>query len=130
MGKPKKAAVRKTTKKVESRELMSQAVIISELAGRTELTTGEIRTVFNELQAIMDEELFGRGAPRQFTIPFLGIKFLLKAKPALPEREGRNPATGETMTLKPRPASWDLKMRKLKAIKEALLLMEPPEEDD
>lgn len=124
----KKAVQSKTKKKVvvEPRQAMTQAQLIVELAARSDLASGEVRTVFTELQALMDEELFGRGGSRQIMLPMIGIKILLAPLPALPEREGRNPATGKTIMLKPRPAGWKLRARFMKLIKEGLDLMEPP----
>jgi nucleoid DNA-binding protein len=110
----------------EPRIPMTQSTIITELAARTSLSSAEVKTVFNELQAVMEEELFGRDAPMTFAIPYVGVKFTIGLRPALPSRVGRNPSTGETITLKPRPASWKLKARFLKTLKEGLELMEPP----
>lgn len=48
-------------------------------------------------------------------------KFIRRDVPAKPRREVRNPATGETMWAKPKPASKAVKITPLKAFKDAVL---------
>jgi nucleoid DNA-binding protein len=47
-------------------------------------------------------------------------KFYLHHKKASKARMGRNPATGEAMKIKAKPASWVPKFRYLKATKDAI----------
>ena len=48
-------------------------------------------------------------------------KFTRRDVPAKPKREVRNPATGEMMWAKPKPASKAVKITPLKAFKDAVL---------
>ena len=48
-------------------------------------------------------------------------KFSRRDVPAKPKRQVRNPATGETMWAKPKPASKAVKITPLKAFKDAVL---------
>lgn len=61
-----------------------------------------------------------KGAKDGFTIPGLG-KLVIRKTPARPAREGRNPATGETIMIKAKPAGKKLVFRVAKAAKEAVL---------
>jgi len=58
-------------------------------------------------------------APAGATIPGLGKVILRKIK-ARPAREGRNPATGETITIKARPAGKKYAFRFAKAVKDSV----------
>ena len=112
----------------ERRLPMTESVLLSELAARCSVPKAVLRTIFVELYAMMDEELFGFGGSRQFTFPGSGIKILLRARPARPEREMRSPATGEIITVSAKPPSWKLTARFMKRMKEGVALMNPPQE--
>lgn len=116
MGRGKKAAPRR--KAAEKRMPMQQMTIVAELVQRTNLTKAEVVCLLAELRALMVEELAGRGAPGVFPFPEMGFKAVLHDRPALPARPGRNPATGETIMLKPRPASKVVKFRPMKKLKD------------
>ncbi len=67
------------------------------------------------------EELVGvmmKYSPVGATLPGLG-KLVLRKTPRRPARQGRNPATGETITIGPKPAAKKLVFRFSKAGKEA-----------
>lgn len=66
------------------------------------------------MESIVNQAYAGAGDPKGFTIPGLGklVKVHRKA------RQGRNPATGETIQI---PAKTVLKFRIAKAAKDAIL---------
>lgn len=116
--------------KEEKRLPPTEMLILAELSARTNVPKAVIRTIFTQLYAMMDEELFGFGGSRQFILPGAGFKLILRAKAATPEREMRSPATGEMITVSAKPPTWKLSARFLKRMKEGILLMRPPTEDD
>ncbi len=56
----------------------------------------------------------------EFAIPEFSIKVVRKTKPARKAREGRNPATGETIMIAARPKREVISIRALKGLKEVL----------
>ena len=48
------------------------------------------------------------------------VQLTVRLKPATKARKGRNPATGEEITIKAKPASVDVRARPLAGAKEAL----------
>jgi nucleoid DNA-binding protein len=48
------------------------------------------------------------------------LKIYVHKKPATKEREGRNPATGETIKIAAKPASNVVKVKALKKLKELI----------
>jgi nucleoid DNA-binding protein len=48
------------------------------------------------------------------------VQFTVRLKAPTKEREGRNPATGEVITIAPKPASVDVRARVLAKTKSAL----------
>jgi DNA-binding protein HU-beta len=61
-----------------------------------------------------------KGAKDGFTIPGVG-KLVIRNTPKRPAREGRNPATGETIMIAAKPAGKKLVFRVAKAAKVAVL---------
>jgi len=114
----------------EKREPLTEFLILGELSARTHVPSNVLRNVFTELSAMMDDELFGHGGSRQFVLPQLGYKILLRAKAATEEREMRSPASGEMIMVSAKPATWKLAARFLKGMKDGIKLMEPPTEED
>lgn len=83
------------------------------LAERLELSKADTAALMEELADEVYEHLKEDGV---VTLRGLG-KFQVKATPPRPEREGRNPATGETMTFKKKPAGRKLKVLPEKQLK-------------
>ena len=92
--------------------------ILANIAETTELPKKDVAAVFDAL-AIEIEKAISKGGPGQFAIPSL-CKIVLKDVPAKPKRKGRNPANGEEIWLKPKPASKKLTIRPLKGLKEMI----------
>lgn len=94
---------------------MSKTLIAATLAESTGLTKKQV-VQFLEAQA----QLAYKQAKNQFTIPGIG-KLVVQNRPARPARQGRNPATGEAIMIKAKPASKVLKFRVAKAAKDSIL---------
>lgn len=88
---------------------MTKTQIIATLAERAALKKTEVTTLLDELANLSYEE-----ARNGFVIPGIGKLVLVDRA----ERQGRNPATGETITI---PAKSVVKFRVAKACKDAVL---------
>lgn len=90
---------------------MTKAQIISSLADATGISKKDVTALMENMTSMAYTEVKKNG---EFTIPGIGklVKVQRKA------REGRNPATGETIKI---PAKTVVKFRVAKAAKEAVL---------
>jgi len=96
---------------------LSKSDILNSLSETTELSRKEVNAVLDALEALIEDNLTkGSGI---FNLPGL-MKIYVHEKKATPEREGRNPATGEPITIKAKPASKVVKVRPLKKLKEMI----------
>lgn len=96
---------------------LSKSEILNSLSETTELSRKDVNAVLEALEALIEENLTkGSGV---FNLPGL-IKIHVYEKKATPEREGRNPATGQPITIKAKPASKVVKVRPLKKLKEMI----------
>ena len=102
-----KAAVKKPPTKTE---------ILTNIAEATGMTKKDIALVFEAMTAEIGKAIGKRG-PGAFTIPGL-CKIVRQHKPAQGKRQVRNPATGEMIWAKPKPARNVVKVRPLKALKD------------
>ena len=92
-------------------QLMTKAQLAGELAGKLNVTKKDANSFLELLSDIACKETKKKGA---FTLPGLGKLVLVKRK----ARKGRNPATGEEITIK---AKTVVKFRVAKACKDAIL---------
>lgn len=88
---------------------MTKSQIVDHLATKTDLTKKVATQFLEELSKLAYKE-----AKRSFTLPGLGKLVVVNRK----ERIGRNPATGEQITI---PARKALKFRIAKQAKDAIL---------
>ena len=88
---------------------MTKTQIIATLADKTGIKKTDVSNVLDELAALACSE-----AKNGFLVPGIGKLVLVQRA----ERQGRNPATGETITI---PAKEVLKFRVAKACKDAVL---------
>ena len=128
MAAKKKAAAKKTTKKVLANKAvparkisavkkpMTKTAIIEEIAQNTELNKKQVSSVFEEL-AILIERHIKKRAPGKFVFPGL-MKIEVKKKPATKARKGINPFTKEETMFKAKPARKVVKIRPLKKVKD------------
>ncbi len=90
--------------------------VFGALAGETGLTKKQIAEVMDALTAYIASQM-GKKGPGLFQLPGL-LKIKRHKKPPVPERQGRNPRTGEPMTFKAKPARTVVKVLALKHLKE------------
>jgi len=88
---------------------LTKSQTAAKLADATGLTKKQVNGFFESLSALAYKE-----AKNQFVIPGIGKLVLVQRK----ARQGRNPATGETIQI---PAKKVVKFRVAKAAKDAIL---------
>jgi DNA-binding protein HU-beta len=96
---------------------ISKSEILNGLAERTGMSRKEVGTVVEALEELIKDNI--QNGPGVFNLPGL-LKIYVHTRPASKERMGRNPATGEEMVIKARPASKVVKARPLKKLKELI----------
>jgi nucleoid DNA-binding protein len=94
----------------------TKSTIYLELSNKTGLSRKQVAAVFDALTDYINDEV-GRKGPGIFTLPGL-LKIKRVEKPATKERLGRNPQTGEVITIKAKPKRTVVKALPLKALKE------------
>ncbi len=94
----------------------TKAVVYTALAETTGLGKKQVAAVFSALGALIAQEL-GKKGPGQFVLPGL-LKLKVVRKPATKARPGKNPFTGEPMTIQAKPAHNVVRAMPLKALKE------------
>ena len=94
----------------------TKSAMFQSLAEATGLSRKQIASVFDALTALIKKEI-GKKGPGVVALPGL-LKIKRHVKPATPQRMGRNPATGEPMVIKAKPARTVVKAQALKSLKE------------
>lgn len=94
---------------------LSKSAILNELATRTELSRKQVNVVLDELESLIERHI-KKGGVGEFTLPGL-LKIRAVKRPATKKRIGRNPATGEEITIGPKPASIRVRVGALKRLK-------------
>jgi nucleoid DNA-binding protein len=94
----------------------SKTVIHQKLADATKLTKKQVAEFFVELTKLIKNEL-GKKGPGVFTLPGL-VKFQRKEKKATKARPGRNPQTGEAITIPAKPKRTVVRASPLKDIRD------------
>ncbi len=107
----------KTAARAKAAKALPKTAVLSEIADKTELTKKQVESVIEARAELAIAQLKQR---HPFTVPGL-LKMSAKVSPARPARPGRNPQTGEAMTIKARPARTVVRARPIKALKEAVL---------
>jgi nucleoid DNA-binding protein len=95
---------------------LTQTQLTSAVADRAEISKAEAKRVLDALEAVVLEEL---GNAQKVKVGGL-VQLTVRLKPATKSRKGRNPATGEEITIAAKPASVDLRARPLAKAKGAL----------
>ena len=98
----------------------TKAQIARAIAEKTGYTNGEVNVVLDALGDLVIEDL-SPGGPGSVTVAGL-IKVDVVPQTARPERQGRNPATGEAITIAARPAveRGKVRVRALKRLRDVL----------
>ena len=95
---------------------LTQTQLAAAVADRAEITRAEAKRVLGALEEIVLEEL---GNAQKVRVGGL-VQLTVRVKPAQKKRTGRNPATGEEITIAAKPASVDVRARPLAKAKAAL----------
>ena len=95
----------------------SKSEVFAQIGKDAELSRKQVAAVFESLNGIIKKSLRGNGI---FTMPGL-LKMKVVKKPATKARKGINPFTKEPTVFKAKPARKVLKIRAVKAGKDALL---------
>lgn len=95
---------------------MTKTGILNELAERTQLSRKQVDSVLAELESLIERHIRKKGIG-EFTLPGL-LKIRSVKRPATKKRTGRNPATGEEITIAAKPASVRVRVAALKRLKE------------
>jgi DNA-binding protein HU-beta len=95
---------------------LTQTQIIAAVAERSELSRAEAKRALAALDEVVLDELSNAQKVRIGGL----VQLSVRVKPATKARKGRNPATGEEITIAAKPASVDVRARPLAKAKEAL----------
>jgi nucleoid DNA-binding protein len=106
-------------KKPGNSKPLTKAEYITEISERcTEVPKSVVAAVLQAQSEIAVEQLTKKG-PGVVSIPGV-VRLKTVDKPAKPARPGRNPFTGESITIKAKPASRAVRAAPVKALKEAV----------
>jgi DNA-binding protein HU-beta len=95
---------------------LTQTQLATAVADRAELSKADAKRALAALEEIVLEEL---GNAQKVRVGGL-VQLTVRVKPAQKARKGRNPATGEQITIAAKPAGVDLRARPLAKAKAAL----------
>jgi nucleoid DNA-binding protein len=95
---------------------LTQTQLVAAVAERSELSKAEAKRVLAALDEVVLDELSNAQKVRIGGL----VQLSVRVKPATKARKGRNPATGEEITIAAKPASVDVRARPLAKAKEAL----------
>ena len=95
---------------------LTQSQLAEAVAERADITRSEAKNVLTALEEVVLEEI---GNAEKVKIGNL-VQLTVRLKPATKARQGRNPATGEEITIAAKPASVDVRARALAKTKAAL----------
>jgi nucleoid DNA-binding protein len=101
-----------------AKKRMTKSQFVTTLSEKSGLTKKQATSVLDTINAIVAEQLGKRG-PGEILIPDL-LKLFVVNKPATRQHKGINPFTKEPMIYKAKPASKVIKVRPLKALKDAI----------
>jgi len=127
----KKSAARITKKSVTPKSVppalkaitapQTKLQILQAIADEAGLARKDVGDVFKALGTLVQRHMKRRGSG-EFAIPDTGVKIRRVRKPATKSRKGRNPATGEEITIAAKPARTVVKVTALKALKDSVTL--------
>jgi DNA-binding protein HU-beta len=100
----------------ECKQMMSKTELVQAIADDVELSKKDVKAVLESLATVGYKEMKKAG---EFMLPGFA-KFVVVKKPATKERKGINPFTKEPTVFKAKPARKVLKVRPVKAAKDAV----------
>jgi DNA-binding protein HU-beta len=95
---------------------LTQTQLAQEVADRAEVSRAEVKRVLTALEDVVLEEL---GNAEKVKIGGI-VQLTVRVRPATKARKGRNPATGEEITISAKPAAVGVRARPLAKAKAAL----------
>ena len=95
---------------------LTQTQLAAAVAERAELSRADAKRALEALEEVVLAEV---GNAQKVRLGGL-VQLTVRVKPATKKRQGRNPATGETITIAAKPASVDVRARPLAKTKAAL----------
>jgi DNA-binding protein HU-beta len=95
---------------------LTQSQLVTEVAERAGLSKADTKGVFEALEEVVLEQL---GEAEKVKIGGI-VQLTVRLKDATGPRKGRNPATGEEITIAAKPASVTVRARPLAKAKAAL----------
>ena len=95
---------------------LTQTQLAAAVAERAELSRADAKRALEALEEVVLAEL---GDAQKVRLGGL-VQLTVRVKPATKKRQGRNPATGEAITIAAKPASVDVRARPLARAKAAL----------
>ena len=95
---------------------LTQSQTVAAVADRADMSKADAKRALDALDEIVLEEL---GNAQKVRLGGL-VQLTVRVKPATKKRPGRNPATGEEITIAAKPASVDVRARPLAKAKAAL----------
>jgi DNA-binding protein HU-beta len=95
---------------------LTQSQLVTAVAERADLSKADAKRVLAALDDVVLDELSNAQKVRIGGL----VQLTVRVKPAQKSRKGRNPATGEEITIAAKPASVDLRARPLAKAKGAL----------
>ncbi len=99
-------------------KVRTKGAIYKDIAAITGLTRKQVVSVFDCLTDMMKSDLGKKGCG---TFNLLGLaKMRTAIKPATKARKGKNPFTGEEITIKAKPASRKVRIRAMKGLNDAI----------
>ena len=119
----KKAAAQAATAKPKLKAIAQRQTklqILQAIADDSGLERKQVAAVFTSLGELLQRHMQKRGSG-EFSIPDTGVKIRRVKKPATKARTGRNPATGEQITIAAKPAHNVIRVSALKALKDTLV---------
>jgi len=97
---------------------MNKSQFVAALAEKSGLDKKQAAAALDTVNLLVAQQL-GKQGPGEVLIPGL-LKLNIVDKPATPKHEGVNPFTKEPMTYKAKPARRVIRVRTLKALKDAI----------
>jgi nucleoid DNA-binding protein len=119
----KKATAQAETAKPKLKSIAKRQTklqVLQAIADDTGLGRKQVAAVFTSLGELMQSHMQKPGSG-EFSIPDTGVKIRRVRKPATKARTGRNPATGEQITIAAKPAHNVVRLSALKALKDTLV---------
>ena len=95
---------------------LTQSQLIAEVADRADVSRADAKAVLTALEEVVLDEL---AEAEKVKIGGL-VQLAVRLRPATKARKGRNPATGEEITISAKPAAVAVKARPLAKAKSAL----------